>query len=441
MKMLMFTPVARTSAIGRMSGLVVDALGALDVETVVVRTEDRPLLDSARHDFACRIVRWDDIRTIESEAASADAIVYQVGNSFDFHCGAVEWMPALPGVVCLHDYFLGHLFWQWADTRRTHAADILRVWYGEDVANRYFSFESTEAFVEGTHQEAPMVEWIAAMADGVLTHSGWGIQRVLDACAGPVRITPLAYDAPSPGTAVTHRLHEETRAPFTVLTFGHINPNKRSATVIRAIGQSDLLRPRTTYHLVGRIEPGMERDLRSLAQSLGVTVAIAGEVDDGGLQQAIAGADVVCGIRLPALEAASAAAIESMLYGKPVLVMNVGFYRELPDDCVRKIDPGDETAALRLELESLFRYPRERLELGTRAARWASRTFTAARYAESLMNLCARVACARPALDASRRFATTLAGWGAPESAAANPLTLAPLSILSGGIADGRQRS
>ena len=55
------------------------------------------------------------------------------------------------------------------------------------------------------------------------------------------------------------------------------------------------------------------------------------------LQDYLRDADVIASLRWPALEGASASAIEGMLAGKPVIVTDVGFYQTLADSCVLKV--------------------------------------------------------------------------------------------------------
>src|SRR3712207_9006373 len=43
--------------------------------------------------------------------------------------GGVRWLADFPGLVCLHDFFLGHLFYGWAQTDRPQAEAILQCWY------------------------------------------------------------------------------------------------------------------------------------------------------------------------------------------------------------------------------------------------------------------------------------------------------------------------
>ena len=430
MRLVFFSPLATSSAIGRVTRLVVEALTDQGHHVVVVRSEDRKLLDTPGQALGARIVHWNDERAVRDAADVADAVVYQIGNHFGFHRGCLEWLPRLPGVVCLHDYFLGGLFLAWAERHRKEAGSVLRSWYGDDVAERYFSLEA-EAFIESTSEQAPMTEWVTSMAEGVIAHSNWGIAPVLRSCPGPVRVVPLPYDAPEIESR-SQRGEAGGKEDFTVLTVGHINSNKRAASVIRAIGESEQLRGPTVYRLVGQIEPAMEEHLLSLAGSLDVRLLISGEVTDDALRRAIDESDVVACLRLPAIEGASASTIEAMLYGKAVVVIDTGFYRELPDEYVRKVSPEREIPDLRRELEALHADPVNRVALGRAAAAWSERTFRADNYAENLAELCSSVAAAAPALEASRYFAETLVRWGVSEQWNPTPDLVTPLRIFEG---------
>ena len=427
----MFSPTAVPSAIGRVTGLLVAALIEQGHEVVVVRSEDVSDLDSPTRALPTRIIRWDDADAVRAVAETADAVVYQVGDNYSYHRGCLEWLPTLPGVVCLHDYFLGDLFRDWAAQHGPEADATLRSWYGEAADPRYFSHNQSVSFIAATAETTPMTEWVASMAQGVVTHSSWGIARVLAACPGPVRVVPLPYDAP--GLAFGPRrtaLADDT--DFTVLTVGHGNTNKRMESVIRAIGTSPRLRRSAVYRLVGGIEPVVAERLSALADSHGVRLSISGEVGDRELWEAIDQANVISCLRLPALEAASASTIEAMLYGKAVVVVDTGFYRDLPDDCVRKVSPEREVDDLRTALESLQADPSSRAALGERAAGWARATFRADGYAQSLTGICRDVAAAVPALEAMRFFADTLVRWGASEEWVTSEDIIAPLRILEG---------
>jgi len=302
MNLVIFTPAIKTSAIGRMAALVTRALAGQGHELTVVRTENEALLHRETHDFGVTVLPWNDSARLREVVQRADTYIYQIGNNYEFHQGGLHWLPSLPGLVCLHDFYLCNLFYGWAQSRRADADAILWTWYGDDIASRFFGFANSEAFIENTRDVSPMTEWICSMAQGVITHSDWGCERVLNSCPGPVRVVPLAYDAPGASTSGNRSRHADNESLW-ILTIGHINPNKRVESVIRAIGDSLLLRQRVTYRLVGHVEPEVANSLSMLAGSLGVRLVISGEVDDVTLSQAIATSDVISCLRWPSLEA------------------------------------------------------------------------------------------------------------------------------------------
>ena len=428
MNLIIFTPVLRESAIGRMAKIVVQQLIDTGHQVTVIRSENLELMPLETHKFPCPVIRWDDQKAILKVAKDADGVIYQIGDNFQFHMGCLEWLPKLPGVICLHDYFLGSLFWEWSNYRpREKAYAILRRLYGNEVEG-YFNHNSAESFIEATHSVMPMTEWVVSMAQAIIIHSSWDIRRVLSACSGPVKVIPLAYDKPQ---LVANAPSGNKSEDFLVVTIGHINPNKRVQSVIRAIGASDSIRERTLYRLVGQIEPTVATELTLLAQSLGVNLQISGKVDDQELASALSQADVVSCLRWPTLEAASASAIEAMLYAKPVIVTNAGFYSELPSDCVVKISPERELDELRAALETLCNDSALRKTLGQRAVDYASLTFSAEQYVELLIDLIDETRSLTVAKSALLQSVETLHRWGAPGDVAYSLINTESLGIFN----------
>ena len=215
-----------------------------------------------------------------------------------------------------------------------------------------------------------------------------------------------------------------------ILIIGRVNANKRIDSVLRAIGTSPQLQNTAILRLVGHIESNVQARLSALAHSLGVRLLISGEVDDATLAHAIERSDVVCCLRFPPLEAASASTIEAMLYGKAVIVTDTGFYRELPDDCVCKVRPDHEVGDLQETLVFLSQNPAERSALGRRAAQWATPTFSPRLYADRLVDFTLRATRTQPVIEASRFFANLLVSWGATGEGLPMQDTIAPLRIF-----------
>ena len=432
MIILFFTPWLKASAIGRVSSLVVEELIRQGHEVSIVRAEDTPLFDQPTHRFSGKLILWNQADRIRAQARQSDLIIYQIGNNFAYHRGCVEWLPTLPGLVSLHDNFLGHLFWSCAEVMgRQRAKELLARLYDATVAHRFFDHANSTSFINYASEAAPMTEWIVAMASGVIVHSSWAMARITRACRGPVEVVPLSYDAPfldQPGE------DEAPRPPggeqIVVLTIGHVNPNKRYESVIAAIGLSPQLREQMVFRIVGLVEPAMAEILRAQANRLGVRVVITGEVESHRLASEIRAADIMCCLRWPALEAASASTIEAMLYGKPAIVVDTGFYSDLPNDCVLKISPHDEIAGLRIALERLANAPAERVAMGKLAGSYAAVTFRADHYAERIVAIKSRIDQTKIVVDAARIFSGTLERWGRKGMPALLDPVSAPLSIF-----------
>jgi glycosyltransferase involved in cell wall biosynthesis len=430
MKFLIFTPAIQTSAIGRMTSLVTHALVSQKHEVVIVRTEMADYLTTETHDFGCNITSWVDTTEVEANIVRADVCIHQIGDNYQFHQGSVEWLTRHGGIVCLHDFFLGNLFWGWAHNNIEQAREVLKTYYSKEASERFFNINSSEEFIELTKDQWPMTEWICSMASGTVTHSNWGCDRVLKSCPGPVRVVPLAYNSPGLALAGT----KQKRSPTTklkLLTIGHVNPNKRVESCIKAIGGNPTLRETVSYRLVGAIQPEMKVKILELAQSHGVDVEISGEVDADTLANAIIDADLVSCLRWPSLEAASASAIEAMLYGKTTVVTNTGFYSELPEQYVLKINHVNEIEELEATLLSLHANP-DLLEVkGQQAQEWAKSTFTAENYARQLVDMSAASIRTSSTLKAASYYAAILHGWGADTSLLQNNESLAPLAIFN----------
>jgi glycosyltransferase involved in cell wall biosynthesis len=420
--------MARTSAIGRVTSLLVQTCVDLGHTGVVVRTEQQALLHRATHASAFQILPWTENDAIRIALDGADAIVYQIGNNYGLHAGALPWLAQAPGIVCLHDFVVAHLFAGWAGDRHADACRILEEWYGPRAASEFFAAESPEVFIDIASRRYPMTEWICSMAHGVVSHSRWGMARVARSCGGPLRVVPLPYDAPGAMPADDAAAREEGRVRL--LTVGHINSNKRVESVIRAIGGSDALREHVSYRLCGLVEPVEALRLAGLARQLGVDLIISGEIEAASLERAMNEADIVCCLRWPGLEAASAAAIEALLYGKAVIVTDTGFYRELPDDCVLKIPPDNEIVALRLALEQLCADYETRRAMARRGQTWAKATFSASNYVRQLEDLAPAAAAAGPAIDMAQEMLGTLARWGASAALMTAPDVARPLAIF-----------
>jgi glycosyltransferase involved in cell wall biosynthesis len=196
------------------------------------------------------------------------------------------------------------------------------------------------------------------------------------------------------------------------------------------------LRERCFYQLAGPISDDMRQQLSSLAETLGVKLNIAGALSKSDLVSEIENADVMMCLRNPVLEGASASAIEAMLAGRPLFVVDHGFYRDLPDDLTIKLAPDFETEVLSAQICRLVSHPEECRQMGEGAAVWARNVFSFEKYAKDFIELAEKSIESKPLLGLAADLGRELAALGVqPEDpAAARMAQQVSALFLPGGI-------
>ena len=234
--------------------MVAGALSDADHAVTIVRSESTELLNGSDVLPGTEVIRWDEACYAPDFWNPFDAVVYNIGDNYPFHAGAIELVSRIPGVVIFHDYFLLDLFRAWGVASGNLALGdrILDDLYGKDTARRLHAMDGRPDFWEYATEHFPMTEWMARFGHGSVAHSSFYADR-LKRCGGPVAVIRPAYDARSEFRSLAER---EERSSVVVLTVGHVNQNKRVESVIRAIGGSDVLRDRCRYHVVGQLVIG-----------------------------------------------------------------------------------------------------------------------------------------------------------------------------------------
>ncbi len=182
-----------------------------------------------------------------------------------------------------------------------------------------------------------------------------------------------------PDPAVRRRLLAEHDLPedtLFVASFGHLNPAKRLDVALGAFARLRRNHPKAAYLLVG--EPsGAYKELPDLlAGPLGEGVYTTGRVPLSSLLEHMANCDIAVNLRHPSGGETSGACLRLLGLGRAVVVTEVGWFAEIPDDCCAKVPlgaPGDpmEEDLLAALLETLAADPGLRHRMGANAARWA----------------------------------------------------------------------
>ena len=163
-----------------------------------------------------------------------------------------------------------------------------------------------------------------------------------------------------------------------------MNASKRIPELLRATVAVRKEHPELRLLLVGSTSPGFDLDRR--LQRLGLDhagLAREGWVDETRLWALMAGSDLLVNLRHPTMGETSGSAIRGLSLGKPLVVSDVGWFSELPDDVALKVPADDdEVATLTAALGLLAARPDLRDAMGTGAAALGQREHDVERVAD-----------------------------------------------------------
>jgi len=298
-----------------------------------------------------------------------DMCLYQMGNS-PYHEYIYRQSLRHPGVTVLHDYVLHH-FLEFITVGRGDLIGYIReMGYaygleGTGLARRMFAGgERVQRY------QYPLCERVVDSSLGLIVHSDY-VARLLDEIRPGTKVTKVNQHLSLrkvPSSATARASLGLGGDQFVVASFGLIAPGKRIDLILRAFARFKKKHPNAIYLLVGALVPPYQIEDGVHELGLDGRVKVTGHVDMDTFQAYMAACDVAINLRFPTAGETSASVIRLMGTGKPVIVSNVGWYAELPDDCCLKVDPAErEEETLLAYMEFLAANEGARQELGTTA--------------------------------------------------------------------------
>lgn len=414
MRLAYFSPLGpQRSGIADYSEELLPHLAAAGAEVTLFVEGFRPADESLAQRFEVR-----DYRRAPGALASLgefDAAVYHIGNDHRYHAGVFDAARAHPGVVVFHDFALQDFFLGLARQRGDMRVylDEVAACHGEEARR-----EAEEALARGATPAAfarpldfPLNCRLARGAEGILVHSDWSRARFERTAPGvPVRrvkhhITPSAAEAPPPDK-------RDAREAVRLASFGLITPDKGIERALRALAA---LRDRYDfrYTLVG--DPNSYFDVRALVRECGLEdrVEITGHVTLEEFERRIGETDVALNLRERTVGETSGSLCRIMAAGVCAVVSAVGWFGELPDDCVVKVEPGEHAdALLRAYLARLIEDGQLRARLGANARRYVVAEHDIRRSAEGYLDFIREVVAARPRRRLLAGLSDELSGLG-----------------------------
>jgi glycosyltransferase involved in cell wall biosynthesis len=274
-------------------------------------------------------------------APAADVALYHVGNDPDAHGWIVDALRDRPGVVVLHEYVLHHLIAGITIGRGDGRGYLDAMERELGVAGRLLGLGVLDNLLpllwETQPERFPLAGTVLDHARGLIVHSRYVGERARAAgYAG--RLWRIPHPAwPSADVAPAAAI---TGDPL-VGCFGFLNMNKRIPQLLQAFAALRRERPGARLLLVGA--SGERFDVQRRLERLGLTEGVEqlDYVDEPRLWSLMAACDVLVNLRYPTMGETSGSVLRGLSLGKPLVVSDVGWFAELPDDVVLKV-PVDE---------------------------------------------------------------------------------------------------
>jgi len=328
---------------------------------------------------------------------SPDIRLFHIGNSPEAHGWILDELRAHRGLVVLHELVIHHLVAGVTLARGDGPGYLDAMQREAGVVGRLLAHGVIDGLLpplwERRSTDFPLVGEALAHADGVIVHSRYVAEGVRAAgYAGPIFPIPMpAWPAPTaePWTPPSG----PAAALFVVL--GHVNPQKRIGPVLAAFART---RPSVSGArlVIAGGSAGVDLEREVATAGVADSVDILGFVDEGLLWRLLVAADACVSLRFPTMGETSGVAVRALTVGTPVIVSDVGWFSELPDDVAIKVPVGEgEVEALEDALRLLAVDRGRRDEMAAAARALAQGEHDLDRVAELYVAACEEVAGAR----------------------------------------------
>jgi len=268
-----------------------------------------------------------------------DIPIYQMGNN-PMHQFVYNTLEQYPGIVVLHDIFLHGFLWNISllkgDCKKY--IDHFEYCYGEKGVKIAQIAVDTGVYPEF---EYPLIKKIIDSSLGVICHSEYGINQIMkenkESIVKKINQPYTVFNKEGMTNDIKIKTDLKLTKFFPIITsFGYIFPHKRFNVIFKSFKKFLEQYPDAILILVGEDMMNIHHMISD--HNLKKSVIQTGFVSQSKAQHYLDVSDICINLRYPTAGETSRSVLQIMASQKPVIVSNVGWFAELPNNACLKVD-------------------------------------------------------------------------------------------------------
>lgn len=366
--MLYFSPFPpMKSGISDYSAVLVQALSSRFDITLCI--DDYRIRDENLKHFPVLVYGKDSI-----SYESFEYLVYNIGNNPEFHEYIYECALKHPGLIILHDYILYYLFVGfYQNSRKLYSSVYNKLGIEDFLGIKEIVKERGADLIaqKDISSRFPMNKELIGSGSKIMVHSEYAKEKILETSLVDSRmvrhinlICQVDQKYQRKNKSQLFKKYFVPEDAVIISSFGYIaetKMNKEICHVVRKLAQN--IQKKICYLMVGDGDYADDELSDGLIVKTGFTT-----IDE--FNSFIEYSDIVVNMRYPSMGETSAAMLRILQFGKPCITNNGGWFTELPDDCVYKIEVDHVEDSLFFALQDLLEHPARCEELNMSAKKY-----------------------------------------------------------------------
>lgn len=320
----------KKSGISEYSEALIDGLSNYFQITLVI---DDYTIDNGKIKSKYNIIKYNPGRNFDGY----DFIIYNFGNNPDYHGYMYEMIQRYPGYIILHDYILYYLTVGYYANKDLLFQKIYELEGNRGIQIVKDSLKKTESRNLLHHKQIapllPMNKEIIDRAKGIFVHSEYTMNilknKYKEVDIYKINLVKCKTSEVNKNNFL-HRHFKISENDYIIGSVGFIAETKQNELICHAVKRYNKKHEKKIHYVM--IGEGNYVDLL-----LDKYIHKTGFLDNKQFFGAIASCDLIMNLRYPYNGESSATLIQCMDLKKPCVVTDIGWFSELPDNCVIKM--------------------------------------------------------------------------------------------------------